>query len=33
VAILSGSLAALGWLQQEPRASVTPADAREFLRS
>jgi uncharacterized membrane protein YphA (DoxX/SURF4 family) len=33
VAILSGSLAALGWLQQQPRASVTPADAREFLRS
>jgi hypothetical protein len=33
VAIFSGSLAGLGWLQQRPRASVTPEQGREFLSS
>jgi uncharacterized membrane protein YphA (DoxX/SURF4 family) len=33
VAIFSGSLAGLGWLQQRPRASVTPELGREFLNS
>jgi uncharacterized membrane protein YphA (DoxX/SURF4 family) len=31
VAIFSGLLAGVGWLQQRPRASVTPVEGRELL--
>jgi hypothetical protein len=33
VAIFSGALAGVGWLQQRPEASVTPIQGREFLSS
>jgi uncharacterized membrane protein YphA (DoxX/SURF4 family) len=33
VAIFSGALAGVGWLQQRPEASITPIQGREFLSS
>jgi hypothetical protein len=33
VAIFSGALAGVGWLQQRGRMTTTPAEGREFLRS